>query len=136
MACHCRDATATNLTTRPVSIFVELMRSTVVLMSIRGFPCQLFMIKQNSLCSTLSHLDVPGGKWDTCISSPVSSANSASSYLHNLTRQPSQLMYDFFESGNVFFPTMFRHLLILSTAKALVSGSLPRPTRPRSLLIR
>jgi len=34
---------------------------------------------ENSRCSILFHLEVPGGKWQTVIASPVSAARVASS---------------------------------------------------------
>ena len=46
------------------------------------------LIKENKRCSTLFHLLVPGGKWQTEISRPVSSANCCYSHFHSLTRAP------------------------------------------------
>jgi hypothetical protein len=34
---------------------------------------------ENNRCSILFHFDVPGGKWQTVIASPVSAARAASS---------------------------------------------------------
>ena len=45
-------------------------------------------MKQNNRCSILFHFDVPGGKCDTCISSPVVSANSASCVFHRCSFEP------------------------------------------------
>src|SRR5262249_5701463 len=39
-------------------------------------------------CSILFHLEVPGGKWHTVISSPVSTASAASSAFHARVRYP------------------------------------------------
>src|SRR5258708_33488672 len=45
-------------------------------------------MNENSRCSILFHLLVPGGKWQTEISSPISSASFCSSHFHSLTRAP------------------------------------------------
>jgi Family of unknown function (DUF6308) len=39
---------------------------------------------ENSRCSILFHLDVPGGRWQTVICRPVSAARAASSVFHQL----------------------------------------------------
>ena len=46
---------------------------------VSGLPRQLRVIWENSRCSILFHLEVPGGKWQTVIASPVSAARAASS---------------------------------------------------------
>jgi hypothetical protein len=46
---------------------------------VRGLPRQLKVMWENSRCSILFHLEVPGGKWQTVIASPVSAAKAASS---------------------------------------------------------
>ena len=46
-------------------------------------PRQFIVIWENSRCSILFHLLVPGGKWQTVTASPVSAAKSASSAFHN-----------------------------------------------------
>jgi hypothetical protein len=46
---------------------------------VRGLPRQLRVMWENSRCSILFHLEVPGGKWQTVIASPVSAARAASS---------------------------------------------------------
>ena len=45
---------------------------------VSGRPRQFMVMWENSRCSILFHLEVPGGKWQTVISSPVSSASAAS----------------------------------------------------------
>jgi hypothetical protein len=45
---------------------------------VSGRPRQFRVIWENSRCSILFHLEVPGGKWQTVISSPLSRANCAS----------------------------------------------------------
>src|SRR5712692_8829919 len=42
---------------------------------------------ENSRCSILFHLLVPGGKWHTAISSPVSSASFCNSIFHSRSRR-------------------------------------------------
>ena len=44
-----------------------------------GRPRQFMVMWENSRCSILFHLEVPGGKWQQVISSPVSAASAASS---------------------------------------------------------
>ncbi len=49
---------------------------------VRGRPRQFMVMWLNSRCSILFHFDVPGGKWQTVITSPVSAARAASSLFH------------------------------------------------------
>ena len=51
-------------------------------------PRQLRLMNENIRCSILFHLLVPGGKWQTLISSPVSRASCCNAIFHNLTRLP------------------------------------------------
>jgi hypothetical protein len=46
---------------------------------VSGRPRQFSVMYENSRCTILFHFEVPGGKWQTVISSPVSAANAASS---------------------------------------------------------
>ena len=41
---------------------VEAIRLTIVASSVSGLPRQLMVMKENSRCSILFHLLVPGGK--------------------------------------------------------------------------
>jgi hypothetical protein len=43
---------------------------------------------QNNRCSMRFHFDVPGGKWQTVMVRPVSSASAASSVFHARVRYP------------------------------------------------
>src|SRR5260370_31230262 len=45
-------------------------------------------MKENNRCSTLFHLLVPGGKWQTVSVSPVWSARPCNSHFHSRRRQP------------------------------------------------
>ncbi len=54
----------------------------------RGRPRQFRVIWENSRCSILFHLEVPGGKWQTVISRPVSCARSASPAFQARLRHP------------------------------------------------
>ena len=45
-------------------------------------------MNENSRCSILFHLLVPGGKWQTEITSPLSVLKFWSSVFHSLTRAP------------------------------------------------
>ena len=53
-----------------------------------GSPRQLDEMKENKRCSTLFHLLVPGGKWQTASVSPVWSARRCNSHFHSRRRQP------------------------------------------------
>ena len=46
---------------------------------VSGLPRQVKVMWENSRCSILFHLEVPGGKWHTVTTSPVSAASAASS---------------------------------------------------------
>ena len=67
---------------------VAAIRLTMTSWLTNGLPRQFFVMKENRRCSILFHLLVPGGKWHTEISSPVSLANFCNSNFHNLTRAP------------------------------------------------
>ena len=64
------------------------MVSTTTSWVSRGRPRQFRVIAENIRCSILFHFEVPGGKCDTVISSPVSAASSASWVFHNRSREP------------------------------------------------
>ena len=53
---------------------------------VSGRPRQFMVMWENSRCSILFHFEVPGGKWQTVISSPVSAARAASSAFHARVR--------------------------------------------------
>lgn len=53
-----------------------------------GLPLQFCVINENSRCSTLFHLLVPGGKWQTEIDNPVSLASRCSSHFQRRIRGP------------------------------------------------
>src|SRR5487761_1966501 len=76
------------VTFSPFAVVVLAMRLTIVSQSRNGSPRQLDVIKENSRCSILFHLLVPGGKWQTCSSRPVSSARRCSSVFHSRTLLP------------------------------------------------
>ena len=50
--------------------------------------CIIAAYSENSLCSILFHLLVPGGRWQTVMVSPSSLARACSSRFHNGTRAP------------------------------------------------
>jgi hypothetical protein len=61
-------------------------------------------MKENSGCSILFHLLVPGGKWQTVMESSVSSARFCNSNFHNRKRGPllppaSAVISSFFAAG-------------------------------------
>ena len=61
-------------TRSPVRVRVEAMVATTTSWLVNGRPRQFMVIWENSRCSILFHLLVPGGKWQTVISRPVSAA--------------------------------------------------------------
>jgi hypothetical protein len=63
-----------------VRVAAIVWRTTSWLVS--GRPRQLRVMWLNSRCSILFHFEVPGGKWQTVITSPVSAARAASSLFH------------------------------------------------------
>ena len=60
---------------------------------IKGRPRQFMVICENSLCSILFHLLVPGGRWQTVTFRPVSAANFANSTFQARTRDPLERSY-------------------------------------------
>jgi len=70
----------------PVRVVVAAMVCTMTSWLASGRPRQFIVMRENSRCSTLFHLDVPGGKWQQVISSPVSTASAASSAFHARVR--------------------------------------------------
>src|SRR5664280_909548 len=67
----------------PVRVRVEAIVATTTSWLVNGRPRQFMAIWENSRCSILFHLLVPGGKWQTVIIRPVSVANTASSAFHS-----------------------------------------------------
>jgi hypothetical protein len=65
-------------TRSPVRVVVAAMLFTITSWLVSGRPRQFMVMWENSRCSILFHLEVPGGKWQQVISSPVSRARSAS----------------------------------------------------------
>ena len=75
---------------RPWPVTVAAMPATASSGVIRGRPRQVRVMWQNSRCSILFHLLVPGGKWQTAIRRPVSAARTASWSFHVWCRQSLQ----------------------------------------------
>src|ERR1700737_5213139 len=83
-------------------------------------------MKENSRCSILFHLLVPGGKWQTVISSPVSSASLCSSSFQRRTLAPllppeSAVISNLPALGYAAVPIDSHHRRMLWAAKAAVS---------------
>ena len=55
---------------------------------IKGRPRQFIVICENSLCSTVFHLLVPGGRWQTVTCRAALAANFANSIFQARTRDP------------------------------------------------
>src|SRR5262249_41739739 len=95
---------------------------------------------QNSRCSILFHLLVPGGKCDTCSTSPVSSASPCNATFHSrflvpLLPPPSAVISTSLARPNRFCPICRHHCPMLATANCAVSWLMPTLTQP-SLLVR
>jgi hypothetical protein len=80
------------------------INSISVSIDISGFPLQFLLMKQNILCPIRFHFDVPGGKWEICVSNPVIFANSCGCFFQGLTLDPllpplSLLIYIFDARG-------------------------------------
>src|SRR6202007_2163039 len=113
-------------TLRPVSVVVLAINSTIVRKVRNGLPLQFIFMKANRRCSTLFHLLVPGGIWQTVIGSLSSLANFCSSIFHNRTRHPllppaSAVINRRLALGYRFFPITFHHRRIALIAKHAVS---------------
>src|SRR5665647_2460760 len=75
-------------TLRPVAVLVLAIRSTMTWWLVSGRPRQFRVIWENSRCSILFHLLVPGGRWATVTVSPVPAAKAASLILQARIRDP------------------------------------------------
>src|ERR1035437_7694611 len=111
------------------------MRLRIVSWLVRGLPCQFRVIWENRRCSILFHLLVPGGRWQTVMSSPVSAARVASSVFQVGRRLPlappeSAVISNRPASGEASTPTVFHHERRVLTANAAVSWSTPTLTQP------
>ena len=62
------------------------MACTMTSWLVSGRSRQFIEMWENSRCSILFHLEVPGGKWQTVICSPVSRARSAIPAFHARAR--------------------------------------------------
>jgi hypothetical protein len=76
------------LTVSPVRVVVAAMVFTMTSWLVSGRPRQFIEMWENSRCSILFHLDVPGGRWQTVICRPVSAAKAASPVFHSRVRYP------------------------------------------------
>ena len=76
------------MTVSPVAVVAAAMDCRTTAWLVSGRPRQFIVIAENSRCSTLFHLEVPGGKWQQVISSPVSSARAASPAVQARVRYP------------------------------------------------
>ena len=83
-----RPVSRTAVTFRPVLVVTALMVSMMTSWETSGRPRQFMVIAENSRCSILFHLLVPGGRCSTVMSRPASAANAASSVFHSRSREP------------------------------------------------
>ena len=77
------------MTVSPVRVVTAAMVSMMTSWLVSGRPRQAMVIWENSRCSILFHLEVPGGKWQQVISGPVSRARSARPVFQARFFQPS-----------------------------------------------
>ena len=77
-------------TFRPVRVVVAAMVFTMTWWLVSGRPRQFMVMAENSRCPILFRFDVPGGKWQQVISSPVSAARAAGPAFHARVREPSE----------------------------------------------
>src|SRR5579864_8442981 len=75
-------------TARPAAVVVAAIRLMMTSWLISGLPRQFWLMNENSRCSILFHLLVPGGRWLTAMRKPVSSASFCSSTFQRRTREP------------------------------------------------
>ena len=76
-------------TVRPVAVVVAPIRSTIIWWLFSGRPRQFMVIWENSRCSILFHLLVPGGRWQTVIAQTGFGGElTASSIFQARTREP------------------------------------------------
>src|SRR5438093_12443100 len=97
-------------------------------------------MNENSRCSILFHLLVPGGKWHTATPNAVWSANFCSSSfhsrsLHPLLPPPSAVIRIVFASGYRRRPSQPHQPRIEATPQAPVAWSVPTFTHPTLLPI-
>jgi hypothetical protein len=73
-------------TVSPARVVVAAMVLMMTSWLVSGRPRQFIEMWENSRCSILFHLEVPGGKWHTVISSPVCAASAARPAFHARVR--------------------------------------------------
>ena len=88
------------------------MVSTMTSWLVSRRPRQFIVMAENSRCSILFHLEVPGGKWQTVTDGPACSANAASSAFHARVRYPldppaSAVTSSRDVPGSAAFPALF-----------------------------
>src|SRR5664280_3100098 len=104
---------------------------------VSGLLRQFIEMCENSRCSILFHLDVPGSRWQTVMVNPVRVANAASSVLNNLVREPLEPPPPALTSRPVAVgyrsaPTLVHQRSMVATANCAVSWSVPTDTHPAS----
>jgi hypothetical protein len=122
---YCRVSSRA-VTASPVVVVVAAIVCTMTSWLVSGRARQLREIWENSRCSILFHLEVPGGKWQQVISRPVSAARAASPVFHAPVRYPfeppaSAVTSSRRAAGYRSLPRMLHQQRIDSTANAAVS---------------
>src|SRR4030067_622488 len=92
-------------------------------------------MKEKSRCSTLFHLLVHGGKWQTARGRRSSSERRGSSHFPKRSREPllppaSAVISNLLALGYARRPSARHHARIEATAKVAVSWSVPILTKP------
>src|SRR6478735_12248733 len=111
------------------------MAATMTWWLVRGLPRQFMVMWENSRCSILFHLEVPGGRWQTVIVRPVAAARAASSVFHSRVRDPLEPPPSAQISSREAFewrglPTCCHQVAMVFTANDAVSWSVPTDIHP------
>src|SRR5262249_39314854 len=119
----------------PASVVVFPIRLTIASRLTSGRPRQFCVMWQNSRCSILFHLLVPGGKWHTLNANPSSSASPCSATFHSRVRTPllpppSAVIRIPRARGNRAAPIPCHQRRIVAAAKYAVSWVIPTLTHP------
>ena len=103
----------------PAGVAAGPTRFTIISTVSGGLSRQFLLTKAKNLCSIVFHLLVPGGKCETCMVRPVSSAKFCRLVFQRLLRRPlllpqSAVMYSLSAPGYLFMPVCELFLLCIN----------------------
>lgn len=75
-------------------VVVAPIKSRITCRLVRGWPRQLDVTWNHNRCSILFHFEVPGGKWQTVMATPMSVAKRDSSSFHSRARLLLEGLHD------------------------------------------